>query len=278
MREPQVIHRTRRTIEFATFKMRGAQPSDYSTLITENTVVYDDEQQMVTMVYLKLEDDATDLVKALRHIEYHVGARTGGMPSTSRVFGFQPRVTIRRDYCTATSLAHEDAETHAVVASYAEKVSRYYERYNPDLYAEHQRQVERVLPEWHLDESVFTSGIINKNNPLLYHFDAGNFSNVWSNMLGFKRHCEGGYLAVPEYDIALEVADNSLSMFDGQNLLHGVTPMRLTSDEAHRFTIVFYSLKGMWQCLPVDDEIARIQKLRTEREYKRLERGSSTPS
>jgi len=75
---------------------------------------------------------------------------------------------------------------------------------------------------------------------------------VWSNMLGFKRHCEGGYLAVPEYDLALEIADNSLSMFDGQNLLHGVTPMRLTSDGAHRFTIVFYSLKGVWQCLPVD--------------------------
>lgn len=275
MQEPHVLHLRRRPINLADYKLRGAQESDYSTLITQPTLVYDDEQEMVTIAYLHLDPsrDARALVAALRRIEYQTGARTNGMVSTSRVFGHQPRITIRRDYCTTTALARDDPDAHAVVASYAAKVSRLYQRYNPDLYAAHQREVEKVLPEWTLEDSVFTSGIINKNNPLLYHHDAGNFKRVWSNMLGFKRYCQGGYLAVPEYDLGLEIRDNSLTMFDGQSLLHGVTPITLTRSDGHRFTIVFYSLKQMWQCLPPGEEVKRIQKLRTEREARRAAKG-----
>ena len=42
-------------------------------------------------------------------------------------------------------------------------------------------------------------------------------------MVVFKRDVAGGYLVIPEFDIALEVADNTLSIFNGQEILHGVS-------------------------------------------------------
>lgn len=270
MREPVTRRLRRLDIDYHQYKNRRPAETDYSELIDQPTIVYDPDDGQVSIVYLELDDDCTEVVQALKAIKYLEGTRTGGLPSRSRIFGYAPRNPIRNDFCTATSLARENERAHKVVADYSQKISRYYQRYNPELFEEHQKQVERVLPEYQMAGSVFTSGIINKNNPLPYHFDAGNFRNVWSNMLGFKEHIDGGYLSLPEYDVAFEIKHNSLFMFDGQSLLHGVTPIRqLDPDLSYRFTIVFYSLRGMWNCKPLNDEIAAARQRRTERERKR---------
>lgn len=270
--EPAIRRLTRRPLDLKPFKMRRAAEDDYSELVTTSTVVYDEDAQQVSIVYLELDDAFPGVVEALKRIEYKTNGRAGGMPTRSRVFGYQPRITIRRDFCAATSLATEAPEDHARIAHLAETVGRYYQQWHPELYAEHQKQVDRVLPNWRLEDTVFTSGIINKNNPLLYHHDAGNFKNVWSNMLAFKSRVGGGYLSVPEYELGFQISDRSLLMFDGQNLLHGVTPIHLQGAEAYRYTIVFYSLKQMWQCLTPDEEQRRFRKKRTEREFRRAEK------
>lgn len=85
----------------------------------------------------------------------------------------------------------------------------------------------------------------------------------------FKGDVTGGGLNVPEYDIHFTLADHSLLMFDGQGLLHGVTPFKLTKPGGYRYSIVYYSLRQMWNCLPPNAEVNRIRKLKTEREFKR---------
>lgn len=74
---------------------------------------------------------------------------------------------------------------------------------------------------------------------------------------------------MPEYNACFELKDNSLLMFDGQSLIHGVTPIRRKTRDAHRFSIVFYSMQQMWNCLTPEEEIKRYRKVRSEREYKR---------
>src|SRR6185369_973882 len=156
---------------------------------------------------------------------------------------------------------------------------KYYEQWNPTGYKSHCEAVQKVLPQYRLHGTPFTSGIINDNNPLAYHYDSGNFKGVWSAMFGFKRHVEGGHLSVPELvdtdnrALGFEIADKSLLLFDGQGLLHGVTPIRKTRAEARRFTVVFYSLQQMWKCEPVESEVQRIRRIRTERERKRAAGG-----
>lgn len=275
MQEPQVRSKTKRTLLLANYKRRSAVEEDYEELITEPTIIFDEEEQKVKIVYLELVDNHRPLVAALKRIEYRQDSRTSGMLTSSRTFGYLPRTTIRRDFCTTSLLAHDAPKAHERVMAYAERVSRYYERYEPDLFGEHQKEVERILPDYKIGKSVFTSGIINKDNPLPYHHDGGNIRNVWSNMLVFKNKIEGGYLAVPEYGVGFELKDNSLLMFDGQNLLHGVTPIHKTHKDSHRFSIVFYSLQKMWNCLPPEQEIERIRRIRGEREFRRLDRDNA---
>jgi hypothetical protein len=270
IRPPKTLLLQKKVLTFSEWQARDPQESDYDTLIDEPVLLYDAQHGGLELVYLELPDDASDVVQVLERTQFREDTRRNGLAMRSRIFGLQPRSLPRRDFCTAATLARDDPSGHAVVARYAETVARYYQHFNPEQYARHASLTERVLPEWRMqDEGVFTSGIINYNSALQYHFDAGNFKAVWSNMLVYRKEAEGGYLAIPEYDVAFKLPSNSLIMFDGQRLMHGVTPIYLQNTNAYRFSIVFYSLKQLWNCLPIDAEIARAQQRRTERELRR---------
>ena len=131
---------------------------------------------------------------------------------------------------------------------------------------------EKVLGEYKIPKTPFTSGIVNKDNQLKYHFDTGNFKEVYSAMLVLKRDIAGGHLSIPEFDMGIELKNNSLFMFDGQGLLHGVTPIFKKTARAVRYSIVYYSMRQMWNCLPITDELIRIRKKKAERENNRVER------
>lgn len=258
----------RKPIDLQAYRMRSAVEGDYDTLIDEPTVIM--EHGKIAIVYMTLDTDCSDIVEALKTIEYETGYRTDGLKTTSAVLGYLPRNTIRRDYCTATRLAVQQPKQHAVVARYAAVVNQYYRSINPELFARHTKDTdEHVIGAYTIKDSVFTSGIINKNNPLKYHFDTGNFKDVWSCMLVFKGDVEGGYLSCPEFGIGFALRNNSLLMFDGQEILHGVTPIRRLHEDSYRYSIVYYSMRSMWGCEPLNDEVARIRKKKTEREQKR---------
>jgi hypothetical protein len=90
-------------------------------------------------------------------------------------------------------------------------------------------------------------------------------------MLVLKKDVDGGYLIIPELDLALECPDGALVIFNGQNILHGVSPIEYTNNKAYRYSVVYYSLEQMWKCEPLDEEIARIRNVKMERENKRLD-------
>jgi 2-oxoglutarate-Fe(II)-dependent dioxygenase family protein len=266
----------RRRLDLEAFKMRRAEESDVDEVIREPFLLY--ERDRLLVAYFLLGDDPEcapeldALWRVLPRIRYSTAYRTTGLRSTSKTFGYLPRLTIRRDFCTATSFADDQPDEHNVVTAGARLVGRYYKLANPRLYAQHRDEARRVDDAWQIEQGPFTSGIVNKNNPLRYHFDHGNFRSVWSGMLGFKRQIGGGYLNLPEFGVAAEIADRSLLLFDGQGILHGVTPIRRLSPRSLRFTIVYYSMKGMWHCDPLGSELERIRGVKTQREYRRAGR------
>lgn len=268
------LDRERRALELGAYKLRRASEGDCRDVVGEPFALY--EGDTLKIVYLELADDPEDgpglerIYRAVGRVRFERSTRTRGLATTSRVFGYLPRIPLRRDYCTATSLASEQPAEHAVVSSGAALVSRHYRAWNPDLYARHREAAASLpVPEYQLEDEVFTSGIINENNPLKYHFDAGNLRDVWSGMLVFRDGVLGGSLALPEYDLAVALKHKSLFLFDGQGILHGVTPMQLVRPDAKRYSLVYYSLRGLWSCAPLGSELARIRRLRVERETKR---------
>lgn len=261
---------TKRKIDVDAYRKRGAAEGEIALLIREPTIITDAETGMVVAIYGMLPPEATELRNALKAVKFVPNMRTGGLKTTSRIFGAMPRIAIRSDFCRQASLSRDAPSVTTMLQKWGTWCEDFYELYAKDRYNTHRELVGKVLPEFRLGDSVFTSGIVNKNNPLKYHFDSGNFPHVFSCMLGFKENMLGGYLNFPEYDCALEIKDLSISMFDGQSILHGVTPMQKLSTDATRFTCVFYSLKGMWKCEPLGAELERIRRVKTERERKRL--------
>lgn len=266
MHEPTTIRVQRREMDAVAYVAahkaqdgyRYAEETDYSRLTTEPTIVMDAKSDQVVLVYLApIAEDTRVLVAVLRHIDIPWGERLSGIDTQWRSFGPLPRnERWGRDSCRPSDLAVEEPTEHEVISSYAPVIAGYYARYGPATYDIHARKVRQVRAAWTLKGGPFTGGIVNRDGDLPYHNDKTNFKDVWSGMLGFKQGVTGGYLSVPEYDLAVEVADQSLTLFDGQDLLHGVTPFAIAPG-GYRLTAVYYSRAGMAKCLAPGEEVKR---------------------
>lgn len=241
---------------------------DVQTLVSESCEIYRDGKKWFT--YLE-NVPLEPLRRAVLGIDkIGISRRQSGVPSQSRIFGFSPRMPVQqRDYCTPASLNRDYPAEKEVLFGYAREFSRILLEQYPEQHAISVQAIASVLPDWVMQGSVFTSGIINQDNPLQYHYDAGNFENTFSVMAVFKKETAGGHLILPEYGLKLACQDSSLLIFDGQAELHGVSPIRKMTAEAYRYSIVFYSLAQLCRCGTPKEEIRRAQKQRTNTEMKR---------
>jgi hypothetical protein len=263
----------KKTVDLASFVKRRAAADDCTTLVTDEFELYDEGTGRRVAVYCRPKGECARfeaLRRACMETKFQETYRTDGLKTTSRIFGFNPRNVIRKDFCSVASLAHEQPTIHKAMMDGAILAAKYYAIYNQELYNEHLTTTrEKIVQEYQFKDIPFTSGIINDNNPLAYHFDSGNFRSVWSAMVVLKDCIKGGHLAMPEYGIACEVSDKSLFFFDGQSILHGVTPITKNNKSSRRFSIVYYSLQSLWNCEPLRGEIARARIRRSLVENKR---------
>lgn len=256
---------------FSSSIKRGALESDCETTIDEDVLITNGGQPIMAYLNLRGKVDTDALRWAVKTVKYSTLKRTTGALSTSRVFGYMPRRTLLADYCHESDIKEVGAKQSAILKDFSKNLESFYGEFFPEVLARHYKTVEeKILPEWRLSGSPFTSGIVNKNNPLKYHRDAGNFKGLFSNMVAFKKDVQGGRLCLPEFGIKFEIADNSLLIFDGQKYVHGVTPIIKKSKTAYRYTVVWYSLEQMWKCLPLGEEVERIRVKKAEREQRRL--------
>jgi hypothetical protein len=270
LRSLQRVDLTEREVPTKAWKLKVLpDPSHYATVIDQPSVLYLNGKP--AGLYVSLDETEVGCIRAaVRAIEFHTTARTGGLKTTSRVIGYQPRVTVRRDFCTSAALSFEDPRSHEALCEGAGLVSRHFHQAFPEEYVQQAKIVrEAAKADWILPNSFYTSGICNWNNLLRYHHDGGNFPGTWNAMLTFKKDIEGGFLAVPELNVALAVRDATLSIFNAQHFLHGVTPFRRLSATAYRYTIVYYALQGLCNCGTPAEELQRIRNVKTDRERRR---------
>lgn len=258
-------------IDYDKFRKRSAALQDVKTFIWEDTIIYVDGVPVV--LYASLKDfDTSALRWAVQSMKINKGKRSRGLQSESSVFGYSPRVPMRQDYCRISEMAKKYPKQHYIITNFINQVVELYQKYFPDVYAKHQEVVsEKILEEYKIGNTPFTSGVVNRNNQLKYHFDYGNFEGMLSNMVVFKKGVDGGHLCIPALDIALEVGDNTITIFNGQDILHGVSDINFYKEGAYRYSVVYYSLEQMWKCEPLDDEVLRLRETKSVKEHTRLD-------
>lgn len=249
-------------------RLKVPTDADYDLLIDEPSLVYEGDQ--LRAVFLDCDSDVDELFGVIRKIKYNTAGRTAGLVSTSRVVGFQPRITIRRNFCCAASLAFESPKDHAVICAWAQRAAALYQHYNPDMFTRHASTVTTaVKPEWLLPGGVFTSGIVNRDSSLRYHCDRGNFKGFWNCMYAYAYKMAGGHLVLPEYRVAFSFQKPRFITFDAPGTWHGVTALKKYTPQSWRYSVVYYSMQKMRSCLSAAEELTRIRTIKTRLEIKR---------
>ena len=264
------IYVKKKELNLKEFIKRTGLEEDIDEIIEEDCLIYDTESEDPIIIYFKIDTPLNlEILKRLKKLKFQKTERTLGLKTESRIFGYAPRIAIREDYCRRANLSIEDPEFNKILMEYGKNILQsYYKKFCPLTYKKHLEAIEKVLEEWKFTD-VFTSGIINKNNPLKYHFDSGNFNDVYSNMIWFGEGIIGGNLLIPEYDLKFKYKNNYCIIFNGQKILHAVSPIKKLNENSYRYSIVYYGLQQMWKCLPLDEELARIRQKQANREWRR---------
>lgn len=262
-------------IDYYKFLKKVAKRSDCEKVAQINTSYYLGDKLIFS--YIKLTNKSTILLKEvaekikLSKVErISTGLTTKGQ---DRTFGFRPKrnISVTGGTCTVTSLSRDFPKEAGILIGHAKLVNDVFKQHFPKIYEENKKETyKKIKSEWIIPETIYTSGIVNKNSRLPYHFDIGHVIGLYSCMITIKKGVDGGGLCLPEIDMYIPLEDSTLLIFEGQEFLHGVTNFIKKEKGAYRTTIVYYALEQMWKCLSSKDEIEKYRRVRNEREKVRF--------
>ncbi len=112
----------------------------------------------------------------------------------------------------------------------------------PELYETHRESVlDRVPEQWRFCD-LFTSSISNANIAAAVHRDNRNVIGALNVIVTRRVNATGGNLYLPEYDVTLPSAHNSLTVYPAWRNYHGVTPIEPTHPGGYRNSLIWYAL------------------------------------
>jgi hypothetical protein len=248
----------------------GTMVEEMDSTCNDAGIYVDEDTDEIIFVYFPMEEEVNLLRRSVLNIKYGSTKRQSlGIENLSRTFGMAPRkIFQRRESCRPTTLANEQPNEHAVLVAFAEKFAKMFQEFAPEVYEHDVKALADagVSDEWRMtDDALWTSGVVNKSSTLPYHRDGFNFA-TWSAMPVIRRDMKGGYLNLPEYNLTCACRDGWVTFFAGYKYVHGVTPMTPMKEDAYRYSIVYYALRGMKDCFTYAVETARGGENRTKRE------------
>lgn len=257
-------------IEITTYQKTGYKPGSYpdslvGRYISEPTEVYCPNGNLIA-AYHKAPKDIYLLAKKVSlNTKPTKSTRTRhGVPQMSTVYGVIPRNPIREDYCRFTRKTKDEFKNAELAYQLSELVSNYYREKFPFRFFSALEQVRAtVLPDYRVVDTPWVNVNVNLNQTIKYHVDKGNIAGDFSNVLIVKDGVTGGHLACPELGLTFAQDDGYMIFFEGNKVLHGVTPCTFESEKSFRCSIVFYTLDKVRHCYPYQDEIQRLTYVKT---------------
>lgn len=237
--------------------------------VTAPTIVRDSQTGEAALYIARFAGDLAAYRQALRAYPMSTVTRAAGTHNNSRTFGYLARKTyLKRESCRPCEGATVSPREHVIICEAATALTAHLLEVLPER--DHDRiRGEDISPDWRIG-GWWTSGVVNYDSPLPYHYDANNYP-CWSAMPVVRRGITGGYLHIPAYDIVAPCRDGDVVYFPGYELMHGVTPMH-RSHGGYRISAVYYTVAAMRHCADADEELRRGQVARSDRETGLLER------
>lgn len=229
-----------------------------STMLLPNTM-YVDENQRPLLYYTNVAhwDETKDLVKASLSTNAHSSTRTSGAKTKSSVFGFMPRNALRYNYCRKTVATKNELRNWNLLVDFAK--TKLMPLYVENFYLDTEMKMQqRILNDWKIDDTIFTTISINFNQLIKTHFDSFNTKGSLSNVLILKENASGGELYLPEYDSYIPQNHGDLTIFRGEEILHGVCKCDISN--GFRASLVFYQLEQLKHCYPYLEELKTAQQ------------------
>jgi hypothetical protein len=256
------------------------QPPADAVIISESTVLIDEDlEEIVAAQILGEVGLASRVAQQLRHVTWQSPKNEGrlsGISVKNQTFGFAAAQPLRSRYgCSRCFFDRDFPEVSETLHQIVSTAERKFMAYAPGAYRRTSSIVmDNVAKPWLISGTPWTSGVINNTAALPYHRDSGNIAGSWSAMFAARSGLDGGYLHLVDYDVWLSIPNGSYSIFDGQSVLHGVSPFIPTSHDAYRYTIVTYAKSGMKRCHPDPDAEVQLAAQRAaesdERKAKKL--------
>jgi len=159
--------------------------------------------------------------------------------------GMIPKPHMSRPYPSMNSThQHKGAETFikAMLLTCRESEG-ILKKHLPTIYKKQTELMKNVPEKWRFGK-LFTSSISNYNISAKYHTDGSNIKGAVNIIITKRFDSKGGCLSIPDYDLAIECADNSMIVYPAYKNMHGVTPIEAGSSKGYRNTFIFFALQG----------------------------------
>jgi hypothetical protein len=164
----------------------------------------------------------------------------------STILGSIPeKPQIRRNYKTISKVHNSKSSVIFIKAMLllAKESEELIKEILPEQFEAQMKLFEKVPEEWRFGR-LFTSSISNYNISAPFHRDSGNIKGAVNAIITKRMNATGGNLHIPDYNVTMDSANNSILVYPAWKNIHGVTPIHATKEGGYRNSLVFYPLKA----------------------------------
>lgn len=157
-----------------------------------------------------------------------------------------PKNEMRRGYPSKSSVHMVESAANFIKAMtiLCRESENLIEEIAPDIFSQQLKLIEEYVPEKFRFGRMFTSSISNYNISADMHVDKKNIPGCVNVIITKRYNSTGGNLHVPDFDLTIDSANNSLLVYPAGRNLHAVTPIKLTKPDGYRNSLIFYPLKS----------------------------------
>ncbi|MCH9834829.1 hypothetical protein K0U83_04170 [bacterium] len=240
-----------------------------------NVIVKDKATNETLVVHATLpEGEKQGMARALAHWcnrykNFTGTGRQSGIENLAFTFGYRTASPMRQRWgCGAGKFLTEEPLASAALHDLGRVCWQLMWEVAPGTAAKHAELCSEIPAAWLMDTPEgsipFSSGVVNQTASLPYHRDSGNVPLSWSMMIVLREGMEGGELHCPEVDSYFACDDMSVTIFNGQSIQHGVTPLHRVEGSGYRYSMVFYTKRGFIGAGTPEEELRKAQVKATE--------------